>query len=129
MTDQQYVDLNIERRGSAFALVRTEGEKKTEIGLTESDILSLGRIFPSYAQALKALRSRPEAGISAWTAIPVEDYSMNADLHRHLLLMRLRDANQAEFEFSLEPSGARKMAESLIRWAERIESAPEQTKQ
>jgi len=125
----QFVDLQIERRGAAFALVRIDGDVKTEIDLLESDILSLARIFPSYAQTLKALRSRPDAGISAWTAIPVENYEMVDDLHHHLVMVRFRDANEAEFEFSFEPNGARQIAQSLVRWADRVENAPKKTSQ
>jgi hypothetical protein len=127
--DEQYVDLNIERRGTHFALVRRDGVRQTEIELLESDILSLARVFPSYARELKARRSRREPGISAWTAIPVDNYAMNADLHHQLVLLKIQDANEAEFEFSLEPIGARQLAESLIDWARRVEKAPKITRQ
>jgi hypothetical protein len=127
MVDQDRIDLKIERHGPKFVLVRTARGQTTRLDLTESDILALGRIFPSYARALKAERSRP--GISAWTAIPAEDYWINEDLHHQLVMLRIRDADQAEFEFSFEPSGAHKLGESLIKWAERVESAPKETRQ
>ena len=122
MTEKpEYVDLQIERRGQQFALVRTEGDIRSELLLGEADILSLARIFPSYAHALKSLRSRPEAGIEAWTAIPLRECEFNSDLHQHLVLFRLRDVSEAEFEFSVEPSGARYLAGKLNEWADRVE--------
>ncbi|HZR62155.1 MAG TPA: hypothetical protein VFA80_14495 [Xanthobacteraceae bacterium] len=125
MTEKpEYVDLQIERRGANFALVREEGNQKTELLLGESDILALARIFPSYAHQLKSLRSRPESGIEAWTAIPLRECEFNSDLHRHLVLFRFRDVNDAEFEFSVEPSGARYLAERLGQWADRVENSP-----
>jgi len=124
-----YVDLQIERRGSQYALVRKEGEQRTELLLLEADILSLARIFPSYAHALKSLRNRPEAGIGAWTAIPVSKYEFNCDLHQQLVLFRLRDENEAEFEFSVQSSGARDLAEKFNKWADRVDNSPNRTQQ
>jgi hypothetical protein len=120
----EYVDLQIERRGSQFALVRKEGDDRTELLLGEADIPSLARIFPSYAHALKSLRSRPEAGIEAWTAIPLKECEFNSDLHQHLVLFRFRDTNDAEFEFSVEPSGARYLAGRFNEWADKVDNSP-----
>jgi hypothetical protein len=37
------------------------------------------------------------------------------------VLFRLRDVSEAEFEFSVEPSGARYLAGKLNEWADRVE--------
>jgi hypothetical protein len=124
-----YITLNIERRGSDFALVRSLDGKTTEIHLLESDILSLARIFPSYARALNARRMPLGSDISACVAIPLKEFAINSDMHRPLILLRMIDTNDADFDFSFETSGARNLAEVLIKWADKIDSAPKLTRQ
>jgi hypothetical protein len=63
--DDEAVTLKIEQRADRFALVRDHKGQKTELMLTESDILALARTIPSYARALAAPRHRPEAGALA----------------------------------------------------------------
>lgn len=125
----EYVTLNFEQRGSGYALVRTHGAEKTELALLETDVLSLARIAPSYARALIATKTQPGSDISAWVAIPVQEYSLNSDLHNQLVLLRLRDETDAEFGFSFEPNGARQIADRLKAWADRVDNSTKPTRQ
>jgi hypothetical protein len=122
--------LNIERRGEqSFALVRADGEHRTELLLTETDVLLLSRIFPSYAHALIARRNPSTSDVQAWLTIPATFFELTSDLHNELVLLRLRDETDAEFGFSFAPSGARDLGNSLKNWADKVEGSAPHTRQ
>lgn len=127
--NDEYSDLNIQRRGEHFVLVKTIDGQTTEIELLESEILALARTFPSYARILSARKVPPGSGIGAWVAIPLKQFTINSDLHDELVLLRLTDTNNAEFDFSAAPTGMRELGKALIQWADKVESRPKTTKQ
>jgi hypothetical protein len=67
--------------------------------------------------------------MSPWAAIPIQKIALNADLHNLVVLLKLHDENESEFDFALEPDGARKLAKSLLEWAQRVDDAPKTSKQ
>ena len=129
--DDEAVALKIEQRADRFALVRDHKGQKTELMLTESDILALARMIPSYARALAAPRHRPEAGALAAPAMSysIMSYSMAMDADAQHVLLKIRDDREAEFDFAFAPSDARKIAEGLTIWAQRVEEAPKPSRQ
>jgi hypothetical protein len=131
MTDQddQAVTLKIEQRADRFALVRNHKGQKTELMLMETDILALARMIPSYARALAAPRHRPEAGAAPAMSYSIMSYSMAMDTDAQHVLLKIRDDREAEFDFAFAPSDARKIAESLTIWAQRVEEAPKPSRQ
>jgi hypothetical protein len=114
---------DIERRGSDFALVRTEDQKKTELPMTETDLLSLSRIFPSYAHGLLESKNRPDSGVQAWLTIPVKGFASNIDLYNQTVLLMLTDETETEFGFAFDPDGARQIADHLVRRAQQVEKS------
>lgn len=115
---------NIERRSADFALVRTDGETKSELLMSEADVLALSRMFPSYARGLVESKNAPAAGVQAWLTIPVTGYQINSDLHNRLVLLLLRDETETEFGFSFTAHGAKQLGERLVLRANWVENAP-----
>ena len=59
----------------------------------------------------------------------IMSYSMAMDTDAQLVLLKIRDDREAEFDFAFAPSDARKIAESLTIWAQRVEEAPKPSRQ
>src|ERR1700733_8348402 len=130
MTDQidDRPSLHFERRADRFALIREYEGQKSELELTEAEILAPPMI-PSFARKLTALRHRPEAGVFAWIAAPATRYMFAIDAHHQSVLLKVRDDWEGEFDFSLTPTDARKIAEGLVRFAQKIDDAPKISRQ
>jgi hypothetical protein len=122
--------LHFERRAAdRFALIREYEGQKSELELTVAEILALARMIPSYARELTAPKHRQEAGVFAWIAAPATSYMMAMDAHQQSVLLKLRDDWEGEFDFSLTPTDARKIAEGLVRFAQKIDDTPKISRQ
>jgi hypothetical protein len=125
-----FEELSIEPRGAGYVLVRTDSEgRRTELALSEANVVFLARIAPQTARRIVASKMRAGGDVAAMLAAPVKDFQLNSDLHSELVLLRLRDEFEAEFDFSFTPPGARKFGERLIAWAGKTEQGAKPSKQ
>ena len=125
---QDFEDLIIEPRGDQYALIRDQGDgQKTEITLSEANVVMLPRVAQRVARDILASKARP--GVSVSVAAPAIDFELNADLHNSVVTFRIRDTLGGEFDFSFEPSGARILADALKRWADKVDSSQKPTTQ
>jgi hypothetical protein len=125
--ERDYEDLAIDNRGDDYVLIRIDGEgRRSELVLSENNVIFLGRLGPTVARRIVA--SKTHGGVSAMVA-PAKDFSINSDLHRDLVLLRIRDEHEGEFDVSFAAAGARHLGERLIAWAEKVERAEKPTKQ
>jgi hypothetical protein len=128
--ERDFEELSIEPRGTEYVLIRVDGNGvRTEIILSEVGVISLGRIAPMTSRRILASKMRPELGISASYAAPAKDFQLNSDLHNDLVLLRIRDEFDGEFDFSFSPAGSKHLGERLIAWGEKVEKKPKATKQ
>jgi hypothetical protein len=121
--------LDIERREDSFVLKRECEGQKTELVLTEGEVLALARMLPSYVRELAAQRHRPEAGVYAWVAIPTSSFFAAMDTHAQVVLLKLKDDLETEFDFSFTPNDARIIAGALIKFAQLVDEAPKISRQ
>ena len=71
--DHDYEELSIEPRGDDYALIRDNGSgTRTEIILSESNVVFLGRLAPMVARRIVASKSPAGSGVSASIAAPVK---------------------------------------------------------
>jgi hypothetical protein len=128
--DRDYEELSIEPRGDDYALIRDSGSgTRTEIILSESNVVFLGRLAPMVARRIVASKSPAGSGVSASVAAPAKDFELNSDLHNELVLLRIRDEFDGEFDFSFSPAGGSHLGERLIAWSEKVAVAPKPSKQ
>jgi hypothetical protein len=126
----EFSELSIEPRGNDYVLKVSDREGATsEIILSEETVIFLGRLAPTIARQIVASKARAEGDISASVAAAAKDFELNTDIHDQLVLLRIRDEFDAEFDFSFLPSGAKYLGERLIAWSEKLESAPKRTTQ
>jgi hypothetical protein len=51
------------------------------------------------------------------------------DAHQQLVLLKIKDDWEAEFDFSFTPADARKIADGLVRFAQKVDDAPKISRQ
>ena len=83
-TSDSQESLSFERREHGFALVRIdETGKRSEINLSESNILLLPRIIQEAVHKILAVRAGQQAyDVSAVVAVPVLAVQLNTDVHK-----------------------------------------------
>jgi hypothetical protein len=57
-------------------------------------------------------------------SVPLKSFELNADMHDPLILLKIRDEHDGEFDFSCTPSDARHWGERLKAWADKIDARP-----
>jgi hypothetical protein len=125
MADNEREELSIFPKGDGYVLRRDDGRGNvTEIALSETNVVFLGRLSPTVARRILASRALARGDVSATVAAPVKNVELNEDLHDPLLLVRIRDEYDGEFDFSFSPSDARRLAERLIARADKIDARP-----
>jgi hypothetical protein len=129
--NRDHEELSIEPRDDGnYVLIRVNGEGiRTEIILSEANVVFLGRLAPMIARRIVASKSPAGSGVSASVAAPVKDFHLNSDLHNEVILLRIRDEFDGEFDFSFSPADGRSLGQRLIAWFERIAAAPKPSKQ
>lgn len=126
----EFSGLSIEPRGNEYVLkVSSRDGATSEMVLSEENAIFLGRLAPTVARQIVASKALAEGDISASVAAAAKDFELNSDIHDQLVLLRIRDEFDAEFDFSFLPSGAKYLGERLIAWSEKLEAAPVRTKQ
>jgi hypothetical protein len=112
--------ISLEPHGNSFLLSGdAPNGSKSEIVLSETDIMMLAQSAQRWTQHILEQRSKPEAGLSALASTPVAQIRLNTDVHGSEILLSLIDGNGAEVTFALAPEVARPLAERLpIRLAE-----------
>jgi hypothetical protein len=128
--EREFEELTIEPRGDGYVLSRVDGNGvKTELILSEPNVVFLGRLAPMVARRIVASKTSAESGVSASVAAPVKAFQLNSDLHNEFVLLRIRDELDGEFDFSFSPANGRHLGERLIEWSERVARTPKPTKQ
>jgi hypothetical protein len=130
MAGREFEDLTIEPRGDGYVIIRVDGAGvTTELLLSEAVALALARIAPPTARRILASKSPAGSDILASVAAPAKNFELVPDLHGQLVLLKLRDEFDAEFDFSFLPSDAKRFGQSLIAMADKIEGLPKLRKQ
>ena len=125
-----YVDWDIKRRKTGYVLIRADSDgSKQEMELSEQDVQLLARLFPNYARSIVASKTPPGSGVSASFAAHAREFRIAPDIHNDLVLLKLIDEHEADFDFSFTPSGAKDIAQRLIATAEKIENIENKPKQ
>ncbi len=125
-----YETLSLDQDDGGYVLTRDAGPAgKTNIKLSEANVVFLGRLAPTVARRIVASKSLAGGDVGAVVGAPMKNISINTDLHGELVLLRIRDNFDAEFDFSVSPEYAKTFGETLIKWADKAISTPKQTKQ
>ena len=94
--------LTLDPRGNDFILCRiAEDGSKSEMILSEGDIMKLTQSALRLKQEILSKRSRPEAGIGAVVATPVIQFRSTLDVHKSELLLTMIDPKKMEMTFVL----------------------------
>jgi hypothetical protein len=129
---ESFSELFIEEREDRYVLIRVDANRgRMEFPLSETDVLYLGRLASTAARGILAskLQAVSGAGLSASVVAPVTAVELNSDLHNSEVLLRIRDETGGEFDFALEPSGARRLGRRLMEWGDRVDNAEKPTLQ
>jgi hypothetical protein len=95
---------------------------KTAVHLTDSDVLQLSRLFPTYLRRLlESRRPSDSTDVVPIAPVPTTDFAVNEDLHQTQVHLTIKDSAGGDFDFALEPPQARTLAERLISRAAGIE--------
>lgn len=122
--------LTMEPRDENFVLICDDGEgHKAEITLSEGGVVALGRLAPTVSRRILASKSPVGSDVARLAAATVVNFDIGPDLHKSLVLLKLRDEHLAEFDFAFAPSGAHALAEKLVRFADQIEGSVHPTRQ
>ncbi len=62
-------------------------------------------------------------GIEPVITFPAADFEINTDLHESEVLLQIHDVFGNKHGFSFCPDGARTLADALLRWATKAETA------
>jgi hypothetical protein len=128
--EREFEELTIEPRGNDYVIIRVDGDGiKTELSLSETNVIFLGRLAPIVARRIVASKMPAGSDVSASVAAPAKNFELNSDLHNDLVLLKIRDEFDAEFDFSFGPAGGRYLGERLIKWSDKVANAVKPTKQ
>jgi hypothetical protein len=134
MTEIDHIDtMSLEPVGTDFNLVRVDDKgQKTKIFLRESDVIFLGPLFLRKKVEILSRHATPPMkaeGIEPVIMFPAENFEINTDLHESEVLLQIHDVYQNKYGFSFGPDGARILADALLRWAAKVETAQAQARQ
>src|ERR1700730_3709137 len=102
--------LLLELHGDDFLLSRTEADgKRSEMVLSEADVIKLAQSAQQLTQAILARRSRP--GADAIVLTPVAQIALNVDHHKTEIQLLMIDPHGARIGFLLSPDIARRLVE------------------
>ena len=95
---------------------------KTAVHLTDSDVLQLSRLFPTYLRRLlESTRPSNSTDVVPIAPVPITDVVVNEDLHQRQVHLTITDAAGGDFDLALEAPRARTVGERLISRAAVIE--------
>lgn len=130
MPENEFETLSIDPDGNDYVLKRDEGNGKiTSLRLSEVNVVFLGRLAPTVAKRIVASKSLAGGDVSASVAAPIKSAAVNTDLHGDLILLRVIDEFDGEFDFSCSPDWAANFGTALIKWAEKANATPKPMKQ
>ena len=95
---------------------------KTAVHLTDSDVLQLSRLFPTYLRRLlESTRPSDSTDVVPIAPVPITDVVVNEDFHQRQVHLTITDAAGGDFDLALEAPRARTVGERLISRAAVIE--------
>ena len=128
--EREFEELTIEPRGNDYVIIRVDGDDiKTELSLSETNVVFLGRLAPIVARRIVASKMPAGSDVSASVATPAKNFELNSDLHNDLVLLKIRDEFDVEFVFSFGPAGSSYLGERLIKWSDKVANAVKPAKQ
>ena len=124
MPDIKKPDLTLAAQGDDFLLARIDADgNRSEIILSETDVIKLGRSAQQITQAILVRRSRPGAEAIALT--PVVQIGLNVDHHKTEIQLLMIDPKGSRMGFSVPPGVVRLLLEYLpARLAEIDQAKP-----
>lgn len=128
--EREFEELTIEPRGNDYVIIRVDGDGiKTELSLSETNVVFLGRLAPIVARRIVASKMPAGSDVSASVATPAKNFELNSDLHNDLVLLKIRDEFDVELVFSFGPAGSSYLGERLIKWSDKVANAVKPAKQ
>lgn len=118
-----------ELRENGLAIYETDAEgRRTEIVISEESALPLSRALPRLLNAIAAKKLPLGPHHSSAIAVPMGDIQVVPDLLAMTVLVNVKDAAGGDFHYSISPERARKLADMLVRNANKVDERNKATR-
>jgi hypothetical protein len=114
--------LDFEERGDSWALVRVSDGQRSEMMLSDEDVLTMFQSIPSMTTRILAKLSR--TGVTPRATTPVTRVDVETDLHKSDVVLTMYALNGDQMSFVLPPQVASFLVERLIECVAEIEASP-----